>query len=229
MVTTTINNQIILSNHTEDAHTLVALFDPDYLLKQQLVLRTAKGRGQAWIFNHQSMTWVLRHYHRGGLIGRVNKDRYVWTGLARSRVAREFVLLSHLHSLGLPVSQPIAARVVRDGLFYRADIITKYIPHTATLAQLLHQQQPIDWPALGYCLAQLHKHRVYHDDLNAHNLLVNDGAFSVIDFDKGQLNASHHQLARTLSRLKRSILKEATYPIENDWQKMLASYLSGVV
>ncbi|HEY0633890.1 MAG TPA: lipopolysaccharide kinase InaA family protein, partial [Gammaproteobacteria bacterium] len=62
---------------------------------------------------------------RGGLIAKLVADRYLWSGIEATRAWREWRLLAELCSEGFPVPQPIAARVIREGLFYRADIVTR--------------------------------------------------------------------------------------------------------
>ena len=58
-------------------------------------------------------------------------------GAARpeTRSFAEWYLTYHLHRAGLPVPAPIAARYVRHGLFYRADLITQRIENSESLAQ----------------------------------------------------------------------------------------------
>jgi 3-deoxy-D-manno-octulosonic acid kinase len=102
-------------------------FEPDWLLRQQLVTGTAKGRGTVYFFRAGPATWVLRRYLRGGWMGRFNRERYAWLGLEHSRPWREWRLLTDLRARGLPVPRPIAARVKRAGLVYRGDLITERI------------------------------------------------------------------------------------------------------
>ena len=60
---------------------------------------------------------VLRHFHRGGLVGRLNRDLYLRVGAPRCRAFREFDLLADMHVQGLPVPLPVAARYVPFGPF----------------------------------------------------------------------------------------------------------------
>jgi len=47
------------------------------------VLRSA-GRGDTMIVGNGEREFVLRHYVRGGLPGRLVRDKYLWTGEAQS-------------------------------------------------------------------------------------------------------------------------------------------------
>ena len=46
------------------------LFEPAFLEKNNLVNSTAAGRGQVYFFSHGPLKLVLRHYRRGGLLGK---------------------------------------------------------------------------------------------------------------------------------------------------------------
>ena len=173
------------------------------------------GRGSAWMFRHGDDEWVLRHYRRGGLPGRFIRDLYLWTGLEATRAWREWRLLHALYEDGLPVPQPVAARVVRAGFFYRADLITRRIRDAVSVAALLaagteSDAKRIPWSEIGRTVRRLHDAGVDHADLNAHNLLV-DGAAKVyvIDFDRGMRRPAGTWTGANLARLRRSLQKLA--------------------
>ena len=87
---------------------------------------------------------------------------------------------------GVPVAKPIAARVCRQGLGYRGDIITKRIANSQDLASYLGEKTLPEslWYRLGQRIAQLHAAGVKHPDLNARNILiVQDSDCAFIDFD----------------------------------------------
>src|SRR5690606_1273805 len=114
-------------------------FDPSHWRARDAVIGEISGRGAVLLVQRGDETWVLRHYHRGGMVSRFIDDRYLWLGLERTRAFREWRLLAELHRRGLPVPKPIAARVERRGLSYRSDIITTYLPNTRSLATLLNE------------------------------------------------------------------------------------------
>ena len=123
----------ILYDDTLVSHADDALFTPS----EHAV--AAGGRGAAWVIRGGEEDWVLRHYRRGGLPARFLADTYIWNGLERTRPWREWRLLAELHSRGLPVPRPVAARVQRKGLGYRGDLITRRIPAAHSLAELLRE------------------------------------------------------------------------------------------
>ncbi len=170
----------------------------------------AGGRGAAWQVQTTAGAAVLRHYRRGGAVARLLGDRYFWNGPERSRPFAEFRLLQHLQFLKLPAPRPLAARYRRDGLFYRADLLTHLIPDALTLAELVRDDR-LDAALLrevGTTVAAFHANGVWHADLNAHNVLLASGVVHLIDFDRGELRASHEDWPQqNLERLRRSLLK----------------------
>ncbi len=169
------------------------------------------GRGAVWFVRGAFGDGVLRHYRRGGLIARVNRDRYLWQGEDATRSFREFRLLAELRDRGLPVPTPLMAGYSRDGMFYRADLLTALIPAAQTLAQRLRADFPAAaiWHRLGETLALFHAQGAYHADLNAHNVMLDaNGQAWLIDFDRGELRATAQDWQRgNLQRLLRSLRK----------------------
>ena len=186
------------------------------------------GRGSAWILERGGEQWVLRHYRRGGLPGRFIRDLYLWTGLEATRAWREWRLTDSLYKVGLPVPQPVAARVVREGVLYRADLITRRIPGARSLAEVLTTPTDIPWEAMGRCVRRFHDAGVRHADLNAHNiLLAADGKVFLIDFDRGARVAPDVRWQQgNLARLQRSLCKLAggNAPIAAGWARFLDAY-----
>ncbi|MBI3775114.1 MAG: 3-deoxy-D-manno-octulosonic acid kinase [Gammaproteobacteria bacterium] len=228
-----IENQHILYDADALSETDTGIFDPGILQARGLLTGSAPGRGTTWFFVHHDQPLVLRHYRRGGLAAGLLHDRYVWTGLARTRAWREFHLLAHILNTGLPVPQPVAVRVLRAGPYYRADLITRRIMFTASLAAALTTRglDVTRWRTLGITLRKFHDAGIYHADLNAHNILLGkDNSLYVADFDKGELRepAARWQ-QENLARLHRSLkkLKSAGpdfYFGEADWISLLDAY-----
>ena len=86
------------------------LFDPEFLRENRVVTATAEGRGPAYFFTWGSNKLVLRHYLRGGLLGKVVSDRYLGGSLESSRPYLEWKLLGKLVELGLPAPRPAARK-----------------------------------------------------------------------------------------------------------------------
>ncbi len=186
-------------------------FDADRWGREGGLLMTAEGRGAATIFAFGGGEYVLRHYRRGGLMARLSDDKYRWSGLAQTRPWREWFLLGEMYQQGLPVPRPVAARVARCGLFYRADLVTQRLPQVEPFADLL-MARPLpeqQWHEVGATIKRFHRAGFYHADLNARNILIDtSGKVFLIDFDKGEQRtpASGWQ-HENLERLRRSLLK----------------------
>ncbi|VAW65033.1 3-deoxy-D-manno-octulosonic acid kinase [hydrothermal vent metagenome] len=200
---------------------------------------TAGGRGQAWFLEMAGLSAVLRSYQRGGLVAKLNRQSYFGFQLENSRAFKEWRLLQWMFERGLPVPQPVAASISRWPFafspLYRAHILLLRLENTQTLDQLLGLQQPNDnlWRLVGQCIRQFHNAGVFHADLNANNILIDDQLrVYLIDFDKsfvrtGALTQVLKQ--QNLARLKRSLLKqqglaEKYFFTEGNWKVLLEGY-----
>jgi len=188
------------------------MLEPEYWQKQYQVIGQVHGRGVTWFVNYQNDELVLRHYYRGGLIGKLINDSYWFTSYETTRAVREYYLLAKLSELGLPVPQPIACRITKSGLFYTADLLMSRVKNAHDLVAILSEQSlSINlWQKIGATIKEFHQQGVFHHDLNAHNILIdeNDKVW-IIDFDKGeQRTINKTWQTANLERLKRSFLKE---------------------
>jgi 3-deoxy-D-manno-octulosonic acid kinase len=209
-------------------------FDPRHWRERGAVFGEHMGRGTTLAFEHAGRRYLLRHYRRGGLISRFNHDSYLWLGESRTRSLEELRLTLLLHAAGLPVPRPIAARYEQSGALYRADIITEYLPGTATLAERLeHEEVGLQtWAAIGRCIRTFHDHGLCHADLNAHNILLRgDEDVFVIDFDRASRRSKPGLWKdANLARLRRSLdaLEDRRPERRFDdaqWQCLLAAWL----
>lgn len=214
------------------------VFDEEQLGQRQLLTGQASaGRGNTCFFTYREYPLVLRHYRRGGLVQRVSKQHYLYTGLEKTRAMREFGILLTLCELELPVSRPYACRVMRRGPFYRASLVTHRLVGYRTLAECLlgdRSGQSVSdngerlvaasgaalpmatWSAVGEVIGRLHAVGAYHADLNAHNIMLSEeGAVSLIDFDRAEIRAlpagdpASGWCLANIERLLRSLSKEA--------------------
>ena len=98
-----------------------SFFQAEFWQKQERVIGSAKGRGTTYFLQTEDWFGVncaLRHYYRGGLWGKLNKDRYRFSALETTRSFAEFHLLQRLYEAGLPVPKPIAARIQKRQVRY---------------------------------------------------------------------------------------------------------------
>lgn len=210
------------------------LFDPAWWQIQQAVTGHSIGRNTVYFVRAASAEtdWVLRHYYRGGLIGKLNKDWFAPVPVARSRALAEFGLLLWMRQAGLPVPAPVAARYQRRGFGYSADILLERIPQSQDLFHVLQQQAltKTQWQQLGAVVARLHQAGVYHSDLNCHNILLDAaGKFWLIDFDKCARRSGTDWWPEPVARLQRSLQKElglraAFYFTTDNWQALSTGY-----
>lgn len=201
----------------------LAWFNPDnpMLLAEPV---NAGGRQAAWFVTIQGRPAVLRQYRRGGLVARLSRQSYIWTGLASTRSLAEFALMRELCGLGLPVPAPLAAAVWRDGLTYRAAILVERVLHARTLAAC---DETTAWESAGKAIAAMHACGAWHADLNVHNILIDtDLKAWLIDFDRGRRFAdlSEQKRQANLDRLHRSIRKVIPAKESALWPVLVNAY-----
>ena len=187
------------------------LFEPPSWPNADVVPGDSGGRGTTLFINHAGDDWVLRHYHRGGMMSRFLQDQYLWLGQGQSRPCTEWNLLAELQARKLPAPVPVAARYIRHGLYYTADLITRRLPNVVPLSTRL-KSAPLAkdaWHAVGACIHLFHSSKIYHADLNAHNIqLSGDNRIWLLDFDRGRIMHSAGRWQQdNLDRLRRSLEK----------------------
>ena len=233
-----IHHKIGIGHHTlVNTHYLsdtdAAVFSPNYWTSRGAVKGQAKGRGTTLFVQPDSQhQWVLRHYRRGGLIGKVLTDQFLYAGLHRTRPFMELHLLDYMQQCGLNVPVGIGAQVKRSGLIYRADLLTMRIPEARDLHHVL-TEQPLDdatWKAVGSAIRKMHDAQVYHHDLNVRNIMLDkQEQVWIIDFDRcAKRNASGWKKTN-LERLRRSFEKEmgrspTFYWDQQNWNTLINGY-----
>lgn len=207
-----------------------SLFDAGWHREAGRLLGSARGRGQVHFIKGDVGDWALRHYRRGGLVGRFITDRYLYVGESRVRSFAEFRITGRLHAQGLPVPRPVAAAYCRRGPWYTADLITVMLPDCRTLTERLNAAELDDreLAAVGQCVRRFHDAGLDHADLNAHNILI-DGQAKVwlIDFDRARYADGGRWRGANLSRLRRS-LEKVSDPgsAHRAWQGIILGYES---
>jgi len=209
------------------------MFEPDYWRGRQAVAgSTGAGRGTVFFLKRAGEQWALRHYRRGGMVGKLFEDHFGYLGESATRCFREFRLLAKLSGMGLPVPAPVAACYRRLGLAYTADLISVRIPGAQPLSRRLSEGTAPEhvWEEAGTMIRRFHDAGVFHADLTAHNILADEaGQLFLLDFDRGRLRADGSWKERTLERLHRSFRKitqqdPAINVSATDWQRFMAAY-----
>ncbi len=215
------------------------MFNSTFWQKKNAITGSAQGRGTTWFIEYDAMQkkqqWVLRHYYRGGLIGKIINDKYFFNGQKNTRAACEYQLLNTLQELELPAPQPVAFKIVKKGLFYQADLLSSRIENAQDLVAILSQGELPEstWLEIGKVIRRFHDAGIYHHDLNSHNILLDENnKVWLIDFDRGeQRKVSSQWQQANLARLLRSFEKEhAKLPSfhwkKTYWQLLLEGYLA---
>jgi len=231
------SSSFIQQDKTLNHHFTEQDFDPSYWQVQGASTALDGGRGASYRIEIDQQTWVLRRYLRGGMMATLFHDRYLWTGLRNTRPWREWLAVQRGLEQQLPIAAVAAIHVRRQGLFYRAAIISRYIENQGTLAAFLGHQALSEeaWAMLGRQIRLMHAAGLNHADLNANNILIdNQMSFHFIDFDKAKI---HPQAGgwceRNLERLLRSLnkiraqqlkLEQPFYFSAEDWSHLQHGY-----
>ncbi|GLT20419.1 3-deoxy-D-manno-octulosonic acid kinase [Vibrio zhanjiangensis] len=187
------------------------IFNAKFWQQQDRVIGSAQGRGTTWFVQTQTVQAALRHYRRGGLFGKLIADSYWFSGWEKTRSYQEYDLLNTLIEAGVNVPRPLAARAIRCGMTYKADLLSEKILNARDLVSIL-----IDGPLaeemyrkIGQEIVKMHNAQVNHTDLNIHNILIDDSdKVWIIDFDKCCQQSGYAWKQSNLDRLKRSFEKE---------------------
>jgi 3-deoxy-D-manno-octulosonic acid kinase len=141
-------------------------------------------------------------------------------------------LLKRLVEMQLPVPNPVAGRFVRRGAIYTADLITVRIPGAVPFSHrwAAGALEPGAWHRVGELVGRFHGHRVFHADLNAHNIQIDDeDDLFLLDFDRGRIMpGAGAWTERNLDRLQRSLHKigrsSGRELRDQDWNHLLRGY-----
>jgi len=191
------------------------------------------GRGGAWYISGDGGEFVLRRYLRGGLVARLSRASYVFTGFNNTRPLREFRLLQRLRALALPVPEPVAALARRTGLlFWRGAILLCRIPGARPLPESPALAEDVLWFRVGELVRRFHDVGLDHADLNCDNILEAGNELWLIDFDRCRLRPGSIPQANwkhaNLRRLRRSVAKRCRTlsPARQEelWQQLLRGY-----
>ena len=226
-----ISGSVIVYDDARVSQITADLFDPARWADAEAVPGYSGGRGVTLFINHEGADWALRHYHRGGLVGRFLQDHFIWNGKGLTRPFQEWDLLYQIQQDQLPAPAPVAARYTRTGWLYTADLITVRLPGVMPFSNRL-QQGPADssvWTAVGRCVGKFHAGGYFHADLSTHNLQIDaEDSVYLLDFDRGSKRSSGSWQQQNIDRLHRSCLKiTRDFNVQfaaADWAALMAGY-----
>lgn len=211
MKTVQLDNQTIWYDETLLKEDPKRVFDAEFWQNAGKVIGSAQGRGTTWFVQTETIEAALRHYRRGGLFGKLVEDSYLFSNWEKTRGYQEFQLLNTLIEAGVNVPRPIAARTVKSGLAYKADLLSEKIPNARDLVSIL-MEKPLPaemYQKIGLEIRKMHDAQVNHTDLNIHNILIDEhDKVWIIDFDKCFQQSGNGWKQSNLDRLKRSFEKE---------------------
>lgn len=186
------------------------------------------GRGPVHLVSgvEQGERWAIRHFFRGGILAPILGDRYLrnWTP---PRPFAEAVASERSRKRGIPTPQVVAAASYGHGFTYRADLATRYIPESTTLARLLVQEGTDSPPSLdalelaGSLVRRLAATGVLHPDLNVKNILLSPvlepREVHLLDLDRVRISegypVSGTPMFRRLTRSLRKWERQSTRPL----------------
>ncbi|EEX30765.1 MULTISPECIES: 3-deoxy-D-manno-octulosonic acid kinase [Vibrio] len=211
MKTVQLDNQTIWYDETLLKEDPKRVFDAGFWQNAGKVIGSAQGRGTTWFVQTETIEAALRHYRRGGLFGKLVEDSYLFSSWEKTRSYQEFQLLNTLIEAGVNVPRPIAARTVKSGVTYKADLLSEKIPNARDLVSIL-MEKPLPaemYQKIGQEIRKMHDAQVNHTDLNIHNILIDEqDKVWIIDFDKCYQQSGNGWKLSNLDRLKRSFEKE---------------------
>ena len=141
--------------------------------------RELAGRGVAYDIaapgSYTNERWVVRHYRRGGVVARFLKDRYLDSGVKRP--IRELTASARARERGVATPEVVAAAIYPVGGWYRADIVTRFLPDSRDLADRLFRDDDVErrraaMSLAGALMRRAHEAGVVHNDLNLKNILI---------------------------------------------------------
>jgi 3-deoxy-D-manno-octulosonic acid kinase len=142
---------------------------------------------------------------------------------------------------GIPTPRVVAGALYPRGLFYRADLVTEFVPASRDLADALFRgaeaerpDRPLLLEEAGRLLARMAREGVEHPDLNARTiLLTREGGALVamlLDLDRCRLRAAPLPPDRMLGRLERSLRKisgqQSVALQDADWNRLRCAALA---
>ena len=139
------------------------------------------GRSPIRIIEPDMAVRTLMH---GGLFRHITGKNF----LSPARTIRELKVSAYLASKAIPTPEILAVRLLKKGLFYHIEVVSRLVPESTDLLTYLEAPRDDSMEMLenaGRLIRRVHSIGVYHADLHIKNLLL-DGSKNLwlLDLDK---------------------------------------------
>ena len=181
-------------------------------------------------------TALIRTYRHGGVLRKLTRELFfTWP----ARPFRELAITEELRRRGLRTVEIYAAGVQEVcGPVYRGCLVSRELPDSKDLWASLQDGPSTQLAAILKTTAEtvraMHRHGVYHSDLNLKNILIQSKSDRVeayvIDFDRAKLflgKLPQPLAIKNLERMRRSALKldpARHYLSASSWNEFLTFY-----
>ena len=218
-----------------------------YLSPQRLLAEREAGKEQSPFYGRERLAVLrlddggaalVRSYRHGGMLRHFTGGIFfTWP----PRPFRELAMTEEARRRGLPTLEILAACVERVwGPFYRGWLVTRELEGAHDLWAVVQRdlfgminRRPL-LEAVARTVRQMHRHGIYHADLNLRNILVRREADRlasyIIDLDKARFFPGEVPCVgaqRNLARLLRSVRKldpQCCYLSAADWDCFVTLY-----
>ncbi len=172
---------------------------------------------------------VVRTLMHGGVFRHITGKRF----LQPNRTLRELKVSAYLAAHGISTPEILAVRLIKEGLFYSIDVVSRFIPDSEDLLVHFEKDHTDNLELMkksGSLIRAIHDLGVYHTDLHIKNLLMDSsGNLWVLDLDKAyQFDLLPEFMKQmNLKRFIRSIKKRQTKGRIHLPDKWASSFLDG--
>ena len=164
----------------------------------------------------------------------MDKTALCFFGISASQNGSGISVVGSITPNGIARAPACAAFTKREALFwYSGSLITQRLENVRSLASCLSKNQLVNdhrWHQIGRTIRRFHDCNVFHSDLNASNILLDDHSVYLIDFDRSQVRSSGFPTnwrRANLKRLRRSLDKcgaTTRFNCAQSWEALCAGY-----
>lgn len=202
---------LILRSNSRESLLSAGVVDPVQLATGELVTgHLAGGRARHAVVRYRGEEWVVKTYRRGGVLGKLNSQRYWGSG----RFLQELRLANAAEAAGVPTAEILALILEPAGLgSLRAWLVTRYLRGSLPLDQAFgNPPDALLFHEAGRVVRRMHLAGIDHRDLHLGNIMGERSGdlarVHVVDWDLACLRSRDTwNPCSNLSRLWRSLEK----------------------